>query len=112
MLDINLIREKPEYVKEALKKKLWDTDFTELLSWDKEKRELLKVVEDNKAEMNRLSASVPAAKKAGEDVSKIFMLAWAKGRRLSYWAFTLTSYCIQVLPVCCRSKVLISVGRV
>ena len=72
MLDINLIREKPEYVKEALKKKLWDTDFTELLSWDKEKRELLKVVEDNKAEMNRLSASVPAAKKAGEDVSKIF----------------------------------------
>ena len=73
MLDINLIREKPEYVKEALKKKLWDTDFTELLNWDKEKRELLKVVEDNKAEMNRLSASVPAAKKAGEDVSKIFM---------------------------------------
>ena len=73
MLDINLIREKPEYVKEALKKKLWDTDFTELLEWDKEKRELLKVVEDNKAEMNRLSASVPAAKKAGEDVSKIFM---------------------------------------
>jgi seryl-tRNA synthetase len=73
MLDINLIREKPEYVKEALKKKLWDTNFDELLSWDKEKRELLKVVEDNKAEMNRLSASVPAAKKAGEDVSKIFM---------------------------------------
>ena len=73
MLDINLIREKPEYVKEALKKKLWDTDFTELLKWDKEKRELLKVVEDNKAEQNRLSASVPAAKKAGEDVSKIFV---------------------------------------
>ena len=72
MLDINLIREKPEYVKEALKKKLWETDFTELLSWDKEKRELLKIVEDNKAEMNKLSASVPAAKKAGEDVSKIF----------------------------------------
>ena len=45
MLDINLIREKPEYVKEALKKKLWETDFTELLSWDKEKRELLKIVE-------------------------------------------------------------------
>ena len=73
MLDINLIREKPEYVKEALKKKLWDTDFTELLEWDKQKRELMKVVEDNKAEQNRLSASVPAAKKAGEDVSKIFM---------------------------------------
>ena len=72
MIDINLIREKPEYVKEALKKKLWDTDFTELLSWDKEKREIQQVVEANKAEMNKLSASVPAAKKAGEDVSLIF----------------------------------------
>ena len=72
MIDINLIREKPEYVKEALAKKIWDTDFTELLSWDKEKRELMQIVENNKAEMNRLSASVPAAKKAGEDVSLIF----------------------------------------
>ena len=34
MLDINLIRENPEKVKEALKKKLWDADFTELLEWD------------------------------------------------------------------------------
>ncbi len=72
MIDINLIREKPEYVKEALKKKLWDADFTELLSWDKEKRELIQIVEANKAEMNKLSASVPAAKKAGEDVTLIF----------------------------------------
>ena len=72
MLDINLIRENPEYVKSALKKKMWDVDFTELLVWDKRKKELLQVVEGNKAEMNKLSASVPVAKKAGEDVSKIF----------------------------------------
>ena len=72
MIDINLIRERPQYVKEALAKKLWETDFSELLSWDKEKRELMQIVEKNKAEMNKLSASVPAAKKAGEDVSLIF----------------------------------------
>lgn len=72
MLDINLIRENPEKVKELLKRKLWDTDFDELLSWDNRKKELIQSVEGNKAEMNRLSASVPAAKKAGEDVSKIF----------------------------------------
>jgi seryl-tRNA synthetase len=72
MLDINLIRENPLKVKEALAKKLWETDFTELLKWDEERKEKLKFVETNKAEMNRLSASVPAAKKAGEDVSKIF----------------------------------------
>ena len=72
MIDINVIRENPQKVKEALAKKLWDTDFTELLSWDAERKQLLAVVEGNKAEMNKLSASVPAAKKAGEDVSKIF----------------------------------------
>lgn len=72
MIDINRIRENPEGVKEALKKKLWDADFTELLSWDKEKRELNQIVESNKAEMNKLSASVPMAKKNGEDVALIF----------------------------------------
>ena len=72
MLDINVIRENPEKVKEALKKKLWETDFTELLEWDRTKKELIQTVEGNKAKMNQLSASVPALKKAGEDVSKIF----------------------------------------
>ncbi len=72
MLDINRIRENPEKVKELLKRKLWDADFTELLAWDKRKKELIQFVEGNKAEMNRLSASVPQAKKNGEDVSKIF----------------------------------------
>ena len=72
MLDINLIRENPEKVKAALKKKLWDADFTELLEWDAQRKSLIQLVEGNKAEMNRLSGSVPAAKKAGEDVSKIF----------------------------------------
>ena len=72
MIDINRIRENPEGVKEALKKKLWDADFTELLEWDKRKKELIQFVEGNKAEMNKLSASVPQAKKNGEDVSKIF----------------------------------------
>ena len=72
MLDINRIRENPEKVKELLKRKLWDADFTELLEWDKRKKELIQFVEGNKAEMNRLSASVPQAKKNGEDVSKIF----------------------------------------
>ena len=72
MIDINRIRENPEAIKEALKKKLWDADFTELLEWDRRKKELIQFVEGNKAEMNKLSASVPQAKKNGKDVSKIF----------------------------------------
>lgn len=72
MIDQDRIRKNPEEVKAALKKKLWDVDFTEYLSWDQEKRNLQQLVEGNKAEMNKLSASVPQAKKNGEDVSKIF----------------------------------------
>ena len=72
MIDQDRIRNNPDAVKEALKKKLWDADFTEYLAWDKERRSLLQTVEGNKAEMNKLSASVPQAKKNGEDVSKIF----------------------------------------
>ncbi len=72
MLDINLIRANPEKIKESLKKKLWDADFSELLKWDEERKEKLKIVEEGKAEKNKLSASVPQAKKNGEDISKIF----------------------------------------
>ena len=72
MIDQDLIRQNPDKVKEALKKKLWDVDFTEYLEWDKQRRSLLQLVEGNKAEMNRLSGSVPEAKKRGEDVSQIF----------------------------------------
>ena len=72
MIDQDRIRQNPEAVKEALKKKLWDADFTEYLEWDKERRALLQLVEGNKAEMNKLSGTVPEAKKRGEDVSKIF----------------------------------------
>ena len=72
MLDINLIRANPEKVKESLKKKLWETDFTGLLAWDEERKAKLKIVEEGKAEKNRLSASVPQAKKNGENISKIF----------------------------------------
>ena len=38
MLDINRIRENPEKVKELLKRKMWDTDFKELLEWDAQRQ--------------------------------------------------------------------------
>lgn len=73
MIDINLIRENPQKIKEALKKKMWDTDFDELLLWDKQRKELMVLVEANKAEINKLSALVPMMKKKGEDVNEIFI---------------------------------------
>ena len=72
MIDIKLILEKPDYVKAALAKKLWDFDPQPIIDLSKKRLELLQRVEANKAKQNKLSASVPAAKKAGEDVTKIF----------------------------------------
>lgn len=72
MLDVKLILEKPDYVKAALKKKLWDFDPTEIIELSSKRLELLKKVEAIKAEQNKLSASVPAVKKEGGDVKSIF----------------------------------------
>lgn len=72
MLDVKLILEKPDYVKAALRKKLWDFDPTEIIELSSQRLELLKKVEAIKAEQNKLSASVPAIKKEGGDVKSIF----------------------------------------
>lgn len=72
MIDINYIIENKEHVKELLKRKLYEADIDTLVAQVEEKRKLQKQVEDNKAEQNRLSKSVPTVKKAGGDVQVIF----------------------------------------
>lgn len=71
MLDIKLILEKPEYVKEALAKKMWDFDPKPIIDLYAKRGELLKSVESNKAEQNKLSASFGQVKKEGGDVEAI-----------------------------------------
>ena len=72
MIDINFILENKEYVKEALKKKLYEADIDGLCSMVIEKRNLQKKVEENQAKQNKLSKSVPMVKKEGGDVANIF----------------------------------------
>lgn len=72
MIDIKLILERPDYVKAALAKKLWDFDPQPIIELHGRRLALLKEVEANKAEQNRLSASVPQVKKEGGDVQEIF----------------------------------------
>ena len=72
MLDINYIIENKEHVKELLKRKLYDADIDGLVKNVEEKRKLQKATEDNKAEQNKLSKSVPQVKKEGGDVNAIF----------------------------------------
>ena len=72
MLDLNLIKNNPEYVSKALAKKGWDVDFSETIQKMNQRVELLQKVEGLKAKRNKLSASVPQVKKAGGDVQAIF----------------------------------------
>ena len=72
MLDLNLIKNNPEFVSKALAKKGWDVDFSETIQKMNQRVELLQKVEGLKAKRNQLSASVPQVKKAGGDVQAIF----------------------------------------
>ncbi|MCR5374452.1 MAG: serine--tRNA ligase [Lachnospiraceae bacterium] len=69
MLDIKRIRENPEEVAAALKKRNLDVDFTELLTLDKDRRALLQSVEEKKNDRNITSKKIPVMKKNGEDVT-------------------------------------------
>lgn len=69
MLDLKLIRENPQMVKEAMAKRNLDVDFTPLLNWDEERRSLLSKMEAMKADRNVTSKNIPMRKKNGEDVS-------------------------------------------
>ena len=69
MLDINLIRKDPEFVKAALAKREYEVDFTELLQWDARRKEIIAEGEALKAERNRINKEIPRLKKEGADVS-------------------------------------------
>ena len=71
MLDLNLIRSNPDFVKDALKKREYDVDFTELLAWDARRRELILENENAKAESNKKSKEIPMRKKQGLDASDL-----------------------------------------
>ena len=72
MLDINRIRTNTQEVVDALAKKGYKADFTEVLAWDDERKATITAVEQLKAKKNKVSAQIPMLKKAGEDVQPIF----------------------------------------
>ena len=72
MLDIKRIQENKEEVTELLKRKGFDADFDTILALDKERRAIIGEVESYKAQKNKVSAQIPALKKAGQPVDEIF----------------------------------------
>src|SRR5690554_6341049 len=71
MLDINLIRQNPELVRERLARKGFEADFSEFLEIDIARRRLIQETEKLKAEKNKASAEIPRLKKEGKDTSEI-----------------------------------------
>ena len=72
MLDIKILRQEPDRIREALKNRNNDLDITPAVELDKKRRELLVEVEQKKARQNSISKQIPAMKKAGEDTAPIF----------------------------------------
>ena len=73
MIDIKYLREKPEEIKEKIKKREMDLDnvVDEILKVDAQKREQMGKIEAMKAEKNVASKQIPQIKKSGGDVSEI-----------------------------------------
>ena len=73
MLDIKVIRENPEAVKEAMRKRNKDMDalVEEILAIDVKRRELISQTDAMKQEQNKASKEIPMLKKNGGDISGI-----------------------------------------
>jgi len=73
LIDIKLIRENPEFVKERLSRrdKKYADMVDEILKLDKERRELLVNIESLRAERNEKSKLFPIYKKEGKDTTYI-----------------------------------------
>ncbi len=82
MLDINLIRKDPEFVKAALAKREYEVDFTELLQWDARRKEIIAEGEALKAERNRINKEIPRLKKEGADVSAVMAQMRESGEKV------------------------------
>ena len=72
MLDIKILRQDPDRIREALKNRCNDLDISPAIELDKQRRDLLADVEQKKAKQNEISKKVPAMKKAGENTDELF----------------------------------------
>ncbi|RME08811.1 MAG: serine--tRNA ligase [Anaerolineae bacterium] len=83
MLDINLFRQQPDVVREALRKRQMDpSPVDQVIALDEQRRALIQQVEELKAERNRVSKEIGRMKDAAERQTKIEAMR-AVGDRIS-----------------------------
>ncbi len=83
MIDVNLIRQDAEAVRQKYLRRGKDIDFTEFLQLDEQRKSLIAQVESMKAERNKVSAQIPMLKKAGKDVSSTIAEMKALGDKIA-----------------------------
>lgn len=83
MIDVNLIRQDAEAVRQRYLKRGKDIDFTEFLQLDERRKQIIASVEAMKAQKNKVSAQIPQLKKAGKDVAPIFAEMKELGEKIS-----------------------------
>ena len=71
MLDIKMIRQNPEKLVEALKKRNSNIEIDSFLKLDERRREILTVSEQLKKRQNDASKLIPQYKKEGKDTSEL-----------------------------------------
>ena len=83
MLDMKFVRENPELVVEAVKRRNGNLDLTEFLELDKKRREITVQVETLKSERNTASQEIGKLKKAGQDASEQMAAVRALGDKIA-----------------------------
>ena len=72
MLDIKILRQNPDIIREALKNRNSDLDISPAIELDKQRRALLVDVESKKAAQNEITKKIPQMKKNGENTDEVF----------------------------------------
>src|SRR5690348_12109983 len=70
MLDIRFVRENPELVTEAAKRKGYPVDISTLLKADEDRRELQQKVDELRTQRNEIAASMKGGKPDPETIEK------------------------------------------
>ena len=83
MLDMKFVRENPELVMEAVKRRNGNLDLTEFLELDKKRREITVQVETLKSERNTASQEIGKLKKAGQDATEQMAAVRALGDKIA-----------------------------
>ncbi len=77
-MDLSLLKDEPDKIKAALKKKHVDLDFERLLKLDNERRSLLKTVEDMRARQNDFNKKITTLKESARKKALVDMKVLAQ----------------------------------